>query len=252
MALRRTLLALLAVAVCSGCVEIRETIRLKKDGSGTARLQVTFPQLGLRWLPGKPSADWLRPGLPDGVQLTSFESVQKKTKLTGPDGEQHDILSESYNIDLTFENVESLNGLRIRPDSRNAMAAASGGTPGKAGEDGMAAAETAPRIGPFQRVSLRRQGNELHFRRVVQDARDPDEIEAAAMSRPGSAARPEAIDLADSSIVISIVCPGDVVKHNAHQVKGRTLTWNFKLKDLQAHQDRDWIVEFTCRQEANE
>ena len=71
MSIRRVLLPMLAAVLCTGCIQIRETIRLRKDGSGTVQMTVTFPQLGLRWLPGKPIANWVRPNLPDGVRLTS-------------------------------------------------------------------------------------------------------------------------------------------------------------------------------------
>ena len=70
---RRLLLPLIAMTLCVGCVEIEETVTLQKDGSGKVHMTVTFPQLGMRWLPGKPTVDWLRPNLPDGVRLTSFE-----------------------------------------------------------------------------------------------------------------------------------------------------------------------------------
>ena len=71
------------------------------------------------------------------------------------------------------------------------------------------------------------------------------------MNTPGSAARPEALDLSDSALVISIACPGEVVEHNADTVEGRTLTWTFKLTELQEHQDRDWTITFTCRREGD-
>ncbi len=75
MFIRRAMLLLLATVLCTGCIHIRETIELRKDGSGTVHMTVTFPQLGLRWLPGKPIANWVRPNLPDGVRLTSFTSA---------------------------------------------------------------------------------------------------------------------------------------------------------------------------------
>ena len=56
-------------------------------------------------------------------------------------------------------------------------------------------------------------------------------------------------DLGKSSLVISIVCPAEVVSHNAHQVDGRRLTWTFNLKELQQQQGRDWTVELSCRKE---
>ncbi len=246
----RSVLPLFAVVVCSGCFEIQETIRLRKDGSGTVRMEVTFLQLGLRWLPGKPIADWVRPNLPEGVRLTSFENTQVKTKFTSRDGKEHELLSEVYTLDLSFDRITALNDIRIRPDFRNARALAGGNTPGMEGPDVMAAVEDAgPDIGPFQRLTLTEDGELLHFRRVVQAARDQVDVDADVMKTPGSAAKPEAVDLGDSSLVVSIVCPGEVVEHNAHRVEGRTLTWNFKLKELQEHQTRDWTVTFTCRRE---
>lgn len=252
MSIRRVLLPLLAAVVCTGCVQIRETIKLRKDGSGTAHMTVTFPQLGLRFLPGKPIADWIRPNLPDGVRLTSFKNAQSKMKFMGQDGKQHDLVAEVYDLDLSFDRIAALNDVRIRPDARNAKAALAGGTPGKAGAAAMLAQENrGPDIGPFQKLTLTRDGDLLRFSRMVQAARDPDEIEAAAMNRPGSTAKPQVFDLRDGKLVVSIVTPGDVVEHNAHKVEGRTLTWAFKLKELQEHQDRDWVIKFTCRREGN-
>ncbi len=252
MSIRSVLLPLLVAVACTGCVEIRETIQLRSDGSGTAHMTVTFPQLGLRWLPGKPTADWLRPNLPNGVRLTSFKNAQAKTKFTYRDGKQHELVSEVYELDLSFDLVAALNGIRVRPDIRNAMAAAAGGTPGMKGRVGLAAEQDGgPDIGPFQRLTLTEEGDLLRFRRVVQAARKPDDVEADAMNRPGSAAKPQALDLGASSLVVSIACPGEVVEHNAHRVEGRTLTWTFKLKELQEHQERDWIIKFTCRREGN-
>ena len=59
----------------------------------------------------------------------------------------------------------------------------------------------------------------------------------------------EGIPSALLSYPVDVLCPGEVVKHNAHRAKGRTLTWEFNLKELQKRQDRDWIIEFTCRGE---
>ena len=112
--------------------------------------------------------------------------------------------------------------------------------------------KSGPDIGPFQKLTFTEDGGLLRFRRVVQAARTPEQIEAAAMNTPGSSAKPEAFDLRDSKLVVSIACPGEVVKHNAHQVEGRVLTWTFRLKELQQRQDRDWTIEFTCRKEENE
>ena len=252
MFIRSVLLPLLAAVVCTGCIQIRETIELRKDGSGTVHMTVTFPQLGLRWLPGKPIADWVRPNLPDGVRLTSFTSAQTKTKLRGPNGKEHELVSDVYDLDLSFDKVATLSDIRIRPDVRNAKAASAGGTPGREGPDGMAAVEEgSPDVGPFQRLTLTEAGDLLHFRRVIQAARDRDDIESDVMNRPGSAAKPQAVDLGDGALVVSIACPGEVVEHNAHRVAGRILSWTFKLKELQEHQDRDWIVKFTCRREGN-
>jgi hypothetical protein len=250
MRVRRCLVLMLATMICTGCIQVKETLRLKKDGSGTVHITVSFLQLGLRWLPGKPAVDWLRPNLPDGVRLTSFENVQSKMKFPGEDGKEHDLVSEVYDVNLAFADVASLNDIRVRPDTRNAMAASAGGTPGKDGAGNMSSQENAgPNTGPFQNVMLTKNDGVLHFRRVVQAARDPDDVEADSQSTPGSSARPEAFDLRTSAMEITISCPGDVVEHNAHQVEGRNLTWKFELKKLQQHQDRDWIVEFKCRSE---
>jgi hypothetical protein len=251
MSIHRVWLPLLVAVVCSGCVEIRETIKLNMDGSGTAHMTVIFPQLGMRWLPGKPTADWIRPNLPEGVRLTSFKNAQSKIKFTGPDGKQQDLVGEVFDIDFSFDKITALNNVRVRPDRRNAKAALVGATPGKAGAPAlamMAQERQGPKIGPFQKLTLTRDGKLLRFSRIVQAARDPKEMEAA-MNRPGSATKPAVYDLRDSKLVISIECPGQVVEHNAHQVKGRNLTWTFKLQELQEHQDRDWIVKFTCRED---
>jgi hypothetical protein len=117
----------------------------------------------------------------------------------------------------------------------------------------MAAVKNAtPTVGPFQKITLVEDGDVLRFRRVVQAARTPDEMAADKMNVPGSAARPQAIKLGNSVLKISIVCPGDVLEHNAHQVEGRTLIWEFKLQELQERLDRDWTVEFKCRREEKE
>jgi hypothetical protein len=251
MSIRRVLLPLLLTVVCSGCVDIRETITLRTDGSGTAHMTVTFPQLALRWLPGKPIADWIRPNLPDGVRLTSFMNSQSKMKFTGPDGKEQDLAAEVYDVDLSFDRIAALNDVRVRPDVRNAKAALAGGTPGKTGAAMVAHQNRGPDIGPFQKLTLTEDGDLLRFSRIVQAARNPDEIEADAMNRPGSTAKPEAYDLRDSKLVVSIACPGEVVEHNANIVEGRTLTWTFKLKELQEHQNRDWVIKFTCSREGD-
>ena len=242
------LLSIAMMLLCVGCVRIEETITLHTDGSGEVHMEITFPQLGLRWLLGKPNANWLRPNLPDGVRLTSFANAQGQATITDLSGQEHPLDTEKYEFDLGFDEITALNDIRIRPDARNAMAAAAGGTPGKEAAATMSVRQPAgPDIGPFQKLTLIEDGDLLHFRRVVQAARDPDDIEADMMSTPGSATRPQAFDLGDSTMKISIVCPGEVVDHNAHKVEGRTLTWEFNLKDLQEKQDRDWIVKFTCR-----
>lgn len=250
MHLRRLILPSLIAITCTGCIEISEVIELQADGSGTAHLSVTFPQLGLRWLPGKPTADWLEPNLPRDVKLTSFANSQTQTKLIGDDGKERETPGEAYDIKLAFGNIESLNGIRVQPDVRNKKAATAGSTPGKMRAEVVAAETSAPTIGPFQHLTLKTSEDTLQFRRVVQAARSREAMEADAMSRPGSAAKPQAIDLGKSFHVISILCPGEVLTHNAHEIDGRKLTWRFKLKDLQQQQDRDWIVEFTCRKEA--
>ena len=252
MSIRRVLLPLLAVVVaCTGCIHIRETIVLRKDGSGTAHVQVTFPQLGLRFLPGKPVAGWLRPHLPRGVRLLSFENGQNRSKLTDADGKEHELVNEVYDVKISFDQVAALNDIRVRPDIRNAKAAAGGGTPGKVRGVAMTANEKdgGPDSSPFGRLTLVEDGDLLHFRRIVQAARDPEEVDATAMNTPGSAAKPQVVDLADSSLVVTIACPGEVVEHNAHRVDDRNLTWTFMLKELQEKQDRDWTIEFTCRRE---
>ncbi len=253
MSARILLLSLIAMTLCVGCVRIEESITLRKDGSGRVHMKVTFPQIGMRWLPGNPTADWLRPNLPDGVRLTSFANDQSQGTFTDREGKKHEIVNEQYEVDLSFDNVAALNDIRIRPDSRNAIAAAVGATPGKEGTASMSARKNAgPDIGPFQKLTLTQDGDLLHFRRVVQAARSPEEIEADMIGTPGTATRPEAFDLGDSVLKISINCPGEVTDHNAHRIEGRTLTWEFKLKELQEKQDRDWIAKFTCRQEVDE
>jgi hypothetical protein len=250
MSTRNYLLLLLAATLCAGCFHIEESITLREDGSGTVHMMVSFPQPGMRWLPGKPSIEWLRPNLPDGVRLTSFANKQKQTTVTDKDGKDHELIMEEYEFGLAFDEIEALNDIRIRPDTKNAMAAAAGGTPGKETAANMAPHENvSPKIGPFQTLTLKEDGDLLHFRRVVQAAKNPDDIDANMMSAPGSASQPQAFDLGDSMLKISITCPGNVVKHNAQRVKGNTLIWEFKLKELQENQDRDWIVSFTTRRE---
>ncbi|MDP6721618.1 MAG: hypothetical protein QGF59_23325 [Pirellulaceae bacterium] len=254
MSIHRFLLPLLATVVaCTGCFHIRETIALREDGSGTAQIEVTFPQLGLRFLPGSPASDWLRPNLPDGVRLVSFENRKKKAKFTDTDGKVHDLVNEVYDVEISFDQVAALNDIRVHPDNRNATAAAGGGTPGKVRTAVMTANKGGggPDIGPFQRLTLVDDGGLLRFRRIVQAARDLDEIEASAMNTPGSSAKPQVLDLNDASLVVTIACPGEVVEHNAHTAEDRTLTWNFSLKELQERQDRDWTIEFACRREGS-
>jgi hypothetical protein len=253
MSVRRFLLLSLVAVSCVGCIRIEETIVLQPDGSGSARVEIAIPQAGLRWLPGKPTGAWLQGGLPDGVRLKSFVNSQKKTKITDANGKEHELASEQFDFDLVFESVAALNDIRVRPDTRNMMAAAAGGTPGKLVSGNMAAVKNAtPTVGPFQKITLVEDGDVLRFRRVVQAARTPDEMAADKMNVPGSAARPQAIKLGNSVLKISIVCPGDVLEHNAHQVEGRTLIWEFKLQELQERLDRDWTVEFKCRREEKE
>jgi hypothetical protein len=250
MSIRRLVLPLLVALLCSGCLELREEIHLNEDGSGTVHLVVSFPQVTLRWLPGKPIASWLRPSLPEGVRLTSFVNDQSTTTFTSPDGKKNELVSEVYDVKIAFDQVTSLNDIRVRPDTRNNLAAAVGATPGKTGSARMMAEKNdGPLTGPFQQLTFTRDGDLLHFRRVIQEARDPDKILADALNRPGSTAKPEAFDLGSSSLVISIHCPGEVVEHNADKVDGRTLSWTFNLKELQEQQERDWTVEFSCRKE---
>jgi hypothetical protein len=250
MPVRRLFLVILAALLCSGCLEIREEIRLKKDGSGSVQMVVSFPQVTLRWLPGKPLASWVRPSLPEGVRLKSFENTQSTTTFVNPDGKKQELASEVYHVDLEFDQVAALGKIRVRPDNRNSVAAAVGATPGKSGSAAMKAEENpGPSTGPFQELSFTEEGDLLRFRRVVQEKRDPDEVVNDALNRPGSTSKPKGYDLGQSSLVISIHCPGDIVKHNAHKVDGRRLTWTFNLEDLQQQQDRDWTVEFTCQKE---
>ncbi len=246
----RILLCLFAVSF-AGCFGVEETLTLKPDGSGSVRMKIWFPQVALRFLPGRPSADWLKPNLPDGVTLTKFDRGQGKTTFTDNTGQEHELASETCQFDLAFRNVASLNELRIRPDSRNVMAASAGATPGKASSQ-MSGPGAGPKAGPFQQVSLTKKDGRLHFRRIIQAARTPDEIESDRMAAPGSSAQPEVFDLRDSRMKITIHCPGKVVSHNAHKVDGRTLMWDFRLKDLQENQDRDWIVQFVCEGEGKE
>ena len=213
-------------------------------------MMVSFPQVTLRWLPGKPLANWVRPNLPKGVRLTSFENKQSMTTFVTSDGKDQELVSEVYNVELEFDQVTALNDIRVRPDTRNSLAAAVGATPGKAGSAAMMAEQDkGPLTGPFQRLTFSEDGDLLRFRRVVQKVRDPEEVAEDARNKPGSTSKPEAFDLGKSALVISIVCPAEVVSHNAHKVDGRRLTWTFNLKELQQQQDRDWIVEFTCRKE---
>ncbi|HIE98785.1 MAG TPA: hypothetical protein EYQ63_17695 [Fuerstia sp.] len=161
-------------------------------------------------------------------------------KYAGEDGKQHELVTEVYEVDLSFADVAALNDIRVRPDTRNAMASVAGGTPGRELAGSMSSRKNpAADTGPFQQVALTTKDGLLHFRCVVQAARNPDVIQADAMNTPGSAARPEAFDLRTSALEITISCPGDVVEHNAHRMEGRTLTWKFELKKLQQHQDRE-------------
>lgn len=251
MSMRSCLLLLLATSLCAGCFRIEESFTLREDGSGTVHMMVSYPEAGVRWLPGKPNIDWLRPNLPDGVRLTSFANKQEQTTITDKDGKEHELVMEVYDFELSFDKIESLNDIRVRPDTKNAMAAAAGGTPGKAPSARLASLENAsPKIGPFQKITLEENGDLLHFHRVVQAARNPNDMESdMMMSAPGSSSQPQAYDLGDSLLKISITCPGVVVKHNAQKVNGSTLTWEFKLKEMQENQDRDWIVSFTTRLE---
>lgn len=244
----RVLLCLLAVST-AGCFGLEETLTLKSDGSGSVKMKVWFPQVALRFLPGRPNADWLKPNLPDGVTLTGFEASQGKSTFIDDMGKEHELASESCEFGLAFKNVASLNQLRVRPDSRNVMAASAGATPGKAGSQ-MTAPASGPKTGPFQQMSFaKRKDGRLHFRRLIQAARKPEDIEADRMATPGSSAQPEVFDLRDSKLKITIHCPGKVVSHNAHKADGRTLTWVFKLKELQEKQDRDWTVQFVCEED---
>jgi hypothetical protein len=250
MSIRSYLLLLLATSLCAGCIRIEESFTLREDGSGTVHVMVSFPQPGMRWLPGKPNIDWLRPNLPDGVRVTSFVNKQEQTTVTDKDGKDHELVMEVYDFELSFDEIEALNDIRVRPDTKNEMAAVAGGTPGKETSATMASLGNAsPKIGPFQEITLKEDGDLLHFHRVVQRARSPDEMEAQMMGSPGSSSRPQAFDLGDSMLKITIACPGEVVDHNAKRVKGNTLIWEFKLKEMQENQDRDWIVSFTTRRE---
>ncbi len=250
MAIRRILLVFLIPLLLGGCLEIREEMRLNQDGSGSVHVMVSFPQATLRWLPGKPLANWVRPNLPKGVRLTSFENKQSMTTFITSDGKEQKLVSEVYNVELEFDQVTALNDIRVRPDTRNSLAAAVGATPGKTGAAAMKAEQDkGPLTGPFQALTFSEDGDLLRFRRVVQKARDPEEVAEDALNRPGSTNKPEVYDLGKSSLVISIDCPGEIVKHNAHQVDGRRLTWTFNLKELQQQQGRDWTVELSCRKE---
>jgi hypothetical protein len=172
MSVRRFLLLSLVAVSCVGCIRIEETIVLQPDGSGSARVEIAIPQAGLRWLPGKPTGAWLQGCLPDGVRLKSFENSQKKTKITDANGKEHELASEQFDFDLVFESVAALNDIRVRPDTRNMMAAAAGGTPGKSAAGNMVAVKNAtPTIGPFHKITLVEDGDVLRFRRVVQAAR---------------------------------------------------------------------------------
>ena len=218
---------------------------------GKSAWRLYSPQLAMRYLPGTPSVDWVRPNLPDGVRLTSFTSDQMKTTFTDADGKEHELVGEMYGCDLSFSKVAALNDIRVWPDARNATAAAAGAAPGKEGTASAPVRKSAvPHVGPFQELKLVEDGDLLHFHRVVQAARDPNDKQADMMGTPGSASRPQALDLRDSVLRITIVCPGEATEHNAHRVEGRTLTWEFNISELQERQDRDWIVEFSCRREA--
>ena len=244
--LRRTVPLLLPV-LCAGCLRIEETMTLESDGSGSVRVQVEFPQPAMRYLPGTPNRDWVQSNLPDGVRLTSFTNEQIQTTITDGNGKEHNLAGERYQCDVAFSKAAALNDIRVWPDARNATAAAAGSTPGKE----MAAAtpgSDVPQVGPFQKLTLVEDGELLHFHRVVQAARDRSEAEM--MSSPASESLPQSIDLRNSVLKITIICPGEATEHNAHHVEGRKLMWEFNLKELQERQDRDWIVKFTCRREA--
>ncbi len=250
MPIRRLSLLLLMTALCVGCIRIEEEITLDQDGAGQVQMVVSFPELGMRWLPGKPDIDWLRPHLPGNVEITSFENSKGTTAITGADGKEQKLVSEVYEMNLAFDDVTALNNIRVRPDARNEMAAAAGGTPGQVSAVNLSDEfDPPPNAGPFQKITLKRGNKTLHFHRLIQAARPTDEVEASMMSTPGSGARPQAYDLGKSTWTISITSPGEVLEHNADKVEGRKLTWEFNLQKLQQQQDRDWTVEFTCRRE---
>ena len=249
MLLTRFLLVLLSVVVFSGCIEIRENLLVRMDGSGKLQVAITFPQFGLKWLPGKPAAEWLEFGMPDGVRLTSFKNEQSKFTLTGADGKEHELDTEVVNYELDFDAIEALNDVRVTPDDRNVVSAEAGGTPGMQESKSMADTAGDRQVGPFQGIEFNQEGRLIQFRRVIQVARNSDEIQADSMNVPGSEMKPEVFDLGESSWVITIECPGEVITHNATSADGRRLTWDFSLQTLQEQQDRDWTVEFTCRKE---
>ena len=58
----------------------------------------------------------------------------------------------------------------------------------------MAGQGRGPLRGQFQRLTYSEDGDLLRFRRVVQKARDPEEVAEDARNKPGSTSKPEAFD----------------------------------------------------------
>ena len=225
-------------------------MNVSSDGAGEVKLTVTIPALGLRWLPGKPTAQWIKPWLPEDVKLTAFKVIDnKKTTFTDPQGKKHEVDALTFSSTFAFKNANDLSKIRIQPDDRNQIAASGGATPGKESGMMMAPRKTRPDIGPFQNVTFLKENETIHFRRVLQVARKSSEVDASMMKTPGSDATPQSFDLGNSTHSITIKCPGKILEHNAHSANGTTLTWKFKLKELQKKQDRDWVIEFKCRAE---
>ena len=222
---------------------------MESDGSGKVQLAVTIPKLGLRWLPGKPQNNWIRPSLPPDVTLKSFEASSGRIAVTDPKGEEHDLEAETYTANFTFKTVTSLNDTRVQPEMRSELAPVIGAQKNKNGGAMMMAKANHPSLSPFQKIELTAEKDPLHFRRIVQSARKKDDVAASTLNTPGANNQPVAIDLGDSTLNVMVVCPGGVIEHNADSVNGQKLVWNFKLKELQENQDRDWVVEFKWKKE---
>ncbi|PID80809.1 hypothetical protein CSB20_05615 [bacterium DOLZORAL124_64_63] len=217
------MLTLAAGALLTGCVQMNNQTEIKKDGSGTMDMTITFSDVMLEVMQDETAGDEIK----DLGQLFEMDKGELKKKLKGKGVKIKTLKKGTFNgkqgmkINLEFKNLEGLSY------AMNSLMGEGGG------EGGLAIFDEGNGNYALRPFDYNFPAPEAEEEASADDDEAPaDEMDPEAMQKQMELMGKLMGAMGEISISMSVTVPGDIVESNAPKVEGRTSTWTINAGNM--------------------